>query len=510
MTEALAVQEKTLAIGPPSASEWGSMKDQAITLARSGLVPGNLRNKPDDILVIALAGRELGLPPMAAINKIFVVDGKPTLSAELMCALVQREGHEIWVESSSSKKAVVKGKRKGSDREQSVEFTMEEASQAGVAGKQNWKKYPAAMLRARAISALCRFAFADVLMGHSYTPEEMGADVVTNEDGAVIEATATDSVDAVPKTITDLAEQIGEEKLLALANEEREKDGKEPNVDTIKRLAKAPGPFLMKLIDRVTHLLETGEIDAGPIQLPENMEVVETRVTQQNPPEVLEGEIVEDSESEGDQSSPPTEAESSGSEESAEDDSASQESEGAPSVETGEPPQSEPAGKPSDSDQQFDGLRERAMMRAHKNKGENPVTAYKSCEGRVGFNDGEQCMDCGWEPNPNPCPHCGSPCLPWTSSKQGAPKWRCTNKDCTGSDGKPWVSWHNDPWKAGGEIDQMGESSSEGRKPEEVEPTGEAPTPAPPSEPEQPSLGGEVPPPRAKGRRSKAQEPKTR
>ena len=185
MSEAIELRDNSLVIGPPGPSEWQAIKDQAYTLARSGLVPKALRGRPDDIMVIALAGRELGVPPMAALSRIHVVDGKPTLAAELMVALLQRAGHELWVEGSE-KEATASGRRKGSERTQSITWTLADAQKAGVEKKDNWRKYPAAMLRARAISALCRFAFADVLMGYTYVPEEMGAD--TDEEGFPIEA----------------------------------------------------------------------------------------------------------------------------------------------------------------------------------------------------------------------------------------------------------------------------------------------------------------------------------
>ena len=52
-----------------------------------------------------------------------------------------------------------------------MSFTIEEASLAGLVKKDNWRKYTKAMLRARAISALCRVAFADVLAGlRSFSP----------------------------------------------------------------------------------------------------------------------------------------------------------------------------------------------------------------------------------------------------------------------------------------------------------------------------------------------------
>ena len=169
---------------PPSPGEWQAMKQQAEVIARSGLAPKAV-SSPDKILVIAMKARELNLPPMQGLSHIHIVEGRPALSAELMVALVQRAGHKLRVLETSSKKCVVEGVRADDPRHPSrVEWTIEDAKTAGVAHKGPWKSYPAAMLRARAISALCRFAFADILMGASYVPEELGAEV--NEDGEVL------------------------------------------------------------------------------------------------------------------------------------------------------------------------------------------------------------------------------------------------------------------------------------------------------------------------------------
>ena len=169
---------------PPSPGEWQAMKQQAEVIARSGLAPRAV-STPEKILVIAMKARELSLPPMQGLSHIHIVEGRPALSAELMVALVQRAGHRLRVLETSSKKCVVEGLRADDPRHPSrVEWTMEDAQRAGVVGKGPWKSYPAAMLRARAISALCRFAFADVLMGAAYVPEELGAEV--NEEGEVL------------------------------------------------------------------------------------------------------------------------------------------------------------------------------------------------------------------------------------------------------------------------------------------------------------------------------------
>lgn len=168
------------------------IKGLGATLVKSGLLPQSVRT-PEAAVAIILKGRELGIPPMQALSHIHVISGKPTLSAELMLAMAMKAGHEVWVSETSDKQCSIHGKRAGSDREQSLTFTMGEAQQAGVTSNPTWKKYPAAMLRARAISAFLRMFAPDVLMGASYTPEELGANV--DGDGEILDAQFTQAVE---------------------------------------------------------------------------------------------------------------------------------------------------------------------------------------------------------------------------------------------------------------------------------------------------------------------------
>jgi hypothetical protein len=89
-----------------------------------------------------------------------------------MRALVARAGHRLDVKLASNDKVVLWGKRADNDSEATVEWSMKDAQQAGLAGRGAWKTYPRAMLLARATSELCRMIFADVVAGLSYTPEE--------------------------------------------------------------------------------------------------------------------------------------------------------------------------------------------------------------------------------------------------------------------------------------------------------------------------------------------------
>lgn len=143
----------------------------ARTLVDSGFLPRAIQ-KPAQALAVILAGQELGLPPMQALRMIHIVEGKPTLSAELMLSLFKRRGGQAkWVESTDQKAELWLRHPNGDEHTET--FTWTEAQRAGVTGKDNWRKYPKAMLKARCISAGIRaLGEADGF----YQPEELGGD----------------------------------------------------------------------------------------------------------------------------------------------------------------------------------------------------------------------------------------------------------------------------------------------------------------------------------------------
>lgn len=142
-------------------------------LSDTEFVPKPLRGRPEAVLACMLKGSELGIPLMQSLSQIHVIEGRPTMSSELMRGVVQSRGHEILVEESTSTRCIIKGRRTGDTEWQRFTFTKDDAERAGVLGKDNWKKWPAAMLLARASSLLCRAVFADCLAGISYTVEEL-------------------------------------------------------------------------------------------------------------------------------------------------------------------------------------------------------------------------------------------------------------------------------------------------------------------------------------------------
>lgn len=165
----------------------------AEAISRSGLAPQVARS-PEAVMVILAQGAELGLPPMAALRQIHVVNGRAVLSADLMRALVLRMGGRIRCVESTPDRATFAGSR-GEEPEQSITWTMSMAQRAGLVGKGPWQQYPAAMLRARASAELCRLVWPDVV-GGLYTLDEMGDARDVRVEAPAVPVAAEEVVDA--------------------------------------------------------------------------------------------------------------------------------------------------------------------------------------------------------------------------------------------------------------------------------------------------------------------------
>lgn len=137
-----------------------------------------------------MAGQELGLAPFASMRAVHVIEGNATLSANTMAGMVKSSGrYDYEVVKKEIDECVIdfyeirKGKRVklGSEK-----FDEAEAKAAQLLNKQNWQKYPKAMMFARCISNGVRTYCPDVFSGMLvYTPDELNARV--SDSGDVID-----------------------------------------------------------------------------------------------------------------------------------------------------------------------------------------------------------------------------------------------------------------------------------------------------------------------------------
>jgi hypothetical protein len=160
---------------------FGELMTQADTLVKSGFLPQSIKTKEQAVAIITM-GQELGIGTWAALNGINVIQGKPTISPQLMLALINRSGQleDMQIESCPDR-CVVTMKRKGR-ASHSERFDLQAAAAMGLTGKDNYRKQPAVMLKWRAVSACARVVFPDVIMGF-YLPEEINPDLPVDTEG---------------------------------------------------------------------------------------------------------------------------------------------------------------------------------------------------------------------------------------------------------------------------------------------------------------------------------------
>jgi hypothetical protein len=160
----------------------------AAMMSKTSMVPDQYRGDPHSTFVAIQLGMEVGLRPMAALQNIAVIKGKPTIYADGITGLLHGSGKceyiNEWFEADGNKvdpsdldqdpgqwpsnlKAVSEIKRQGSAQQlYRGTFSVADARRMGTwNSKDVWKKFPARMLMWRARTYAARDGFSDVLKG---------------------------------------------------------------------------------------------------------------------------------------------------------------------------------------------------------------------------------------------------------------------------------------------------------------------------------------------------------
>ena len=136
-----------------------------------------------------IVGRGLGLTDYDSMNGLHIIKGKCVLASNTMAAAIKASGkYDYRAKTTTDTCSITFYERHGSDLKEigTTTFTMDDANNAGLRGD-NWRKWPKAMLFARAISAGYREHCPDALgaapvyvseHGESEIPEEPKAPVV--------------------------------------------------------------------------------------------------------------------------------------------------------------------------------------------------------------------------------------------------------------------------------------------------------------------------------------------
>ena len=212
---------------------------------------------PDEAMAIMLLCQAENLHPAIAMRDFHVIQGRPALKADAMLARFQAAGGSVkWEEYTDERVSGNFSHPAGGSV--TVTWTFEMARKIGLTGKDNWKNYARAMLRARCISEGVRTVYPGCVTG-LYTPEEvetfktpsptikdMGeAEIVIEEpvteyqlflpDGSVY-ANCNDWQDYIDRYADMLSAIQGSTKLKPDEKKQKSKDWEAANAETVKRM----------------------------------------------------------------------------------------------------------------------------------------------------------------------------------------------------------------------------------------------------------------------------------
>ncbi len=164
---------------PRTAEEVGAFVDAMI---KFDAVPSSYSSLPEAkrkgfMVVAILKGMELGMPPLRALQSIYVVNGVPTIYGDALVAYVMRSGlvesYREWFEGEGDQRAAcVCAKRIGVGGEVTRSFSVAMAQRMNLLGKKPWQHSRDRMLMIRARTYVFRDLFADALDGLGVAEEQ--------------------------------------------------------------------------------------------------------------------------------------------------------------------------------------------------------------------------------------------------------------------------------------------------------------------------------------------------
>ncbi|MGE0446620.1 MAG: hypothetical protein AB7P99_15445 [Vicinamibacterales bacterium] len=201
MSTAMAVRPKGFVVDVRSLAE---AMEFATMMSKTDMVPDNDRGKPGNILAKMQIGAEIGLPPMQAINTLYVQKGKVGMEVKAMLALVQASGQledkiVAWETAPQGGACTVTVKRFGRSP-YAITFGPKEAEKAGLLGgsKDTYKKWDWRMFYNRAMGFALQDEFQDVLRGvvsYEYL-QDGGVAIEGDVDGRGVSGTLETSAEA--------------------------------------------------------------------------------------------------------------------------------------------------------------------------------------------------------------------------------------------------------------------------------------------------------------------------
>lgn len=281
-SQALALREEPTATVPaliPTEAEFVALARMAHAIHATQMVPKAYRGHENDVLAAMMTGREMGLGPMQSLREIYVIDGKPSLAANLLLARMRSGGLIIEESESTADRAWARVRNRATGEVVEEEWTMDEARVVqtrengrtiSLSEKNTFRNYPKDMLWARLIGRIAR-RFPDLIGAvMPYTSEEVqdweDAPADSGDRGSFGSDTKTGEWHG-PKDWAELSQrvvaQLGEDAA-AWMEELAEKAYAHPDLASVLKDAEVPEDRKRDLWTRLNVVLR-GLEDAGDL-----------------------------------------------------------------------------------------------------------------------------------------------------------------------------------------------------------------------------------------------------
>ena len=149
-------------------------------LAQSTLVPQTFQNNPSNCLIALEQSNRLGISPMAVMQNLYIVQGKPSFSSSFVIGLINASGkYDMELQFDEEEKdgkpyACTCWTTLDGRKVNGIKITMDMADKEGWSKKNGskWVTMPQVMLRYRAASFFARMNCPELSIG-LYTKEEL-------------------------------------------------------------------------------------------------------------------------------------------------------------------------------------------------------------------------------------------------------------------------------------------------------------------------------------------------
>lgn len=180
----IATGNRILAIVPSNLDEAWRIANVAF---KGGICPTDCKSA-ENAMTRVLHGMEVGLPPMASIQSIAVINGRPVIWGDAAIGLVRASGKAEYIREFEETRdgaltAVCITHRIGEPEPTERTWSAKDEATAGLAEKDIHKKFPKRMRQMRARAFCLRDTYADVLKGLAIREEVEDIQQVQAEDG---------------------------------------------------------------------------------------------------------------------------------------------------------------------------------------------------------------------------------------------------------------------------------------------------------------------------------------